>query len=285
MDDANELIRIPDDLQEVVQTLASGGGPGVCNQCEGSCENSCMRCQASCQSTCEKYCQSSQGCMATCETSAQNPTTAGSISVDKKNSGSTYATIIITAIPRATSYEIHYRPNDTSETDSIQTSSLTVKISGLLPNKLYFFNYFGLNEYGTGPFTQAAEYTTKGLVEPWDWGKQNVNASAELTKKAYNALISHGPTTDFSYLVWNDMVDKANEVVRARNHTWNTDYCTIDATKATSTDKNITASRVNSVWWNMRQFIKTGLSKKNPGDAITGQYFINLAAAINKAIP
>ena len=162
--------------------------------------------------------------------------------------------------------------------------SVTVTATGLSPQTYYSVDVYLYSQSGQ-IVGDSSSIKTEVAVNPWDWNISNGVATAAQTQKAHQALVNRGPTTDFSYLVWNDMVDKANEVVQARNHTWNTDYGTINETKASSVDKNITARRVNAVWWNMGQFITTGLSKKSPGDTITGQYFIDLANAINDAIP
>ena len=243
----------------------------TCQNCEG------LPCQ-----TCQD-CQVGEGCQTACESTSQAPTAAGSISV--VSVGQNSVTLKLSSIPKATGYTVLYRKDPGTSTSEISTTNLTVTISGLDPNTRYAFNYYGYNDYGTGPFTTAVYATTSSLIDPWDWNISNGVATAAQTQKAHQALVNRGPTTDFSYLVWNDMVDKANEIVQARNHTWNTDYGTINETKASSIDKNITARRVNAVWGNMGQFITTGLSKKSPGDTITGQYFIDLANAINDAIP
>lgn len=195
-------------------------------------------------------------------------------------------TLRLAAISKATSYKVMYRPTTTSSAQETTTTSLTCTISGLDPNTEYAFNYCGVNQYGTGPFTTTAYATTLGLVEPWDWNISNgPNATAAQTQKAHQALINKGPSTDFYYGVWNDMVEKAAEIVDARGVNWNADYGSVDATRATTTDKNITARRVNAIWWNMGHFISTGLQEQQPGNLITGQYFIDLANAMNRAIP
>lgn len=45
-------------------------------------------------------------------------------------------------------------------------------------------------------------------------------ASAEETQKAYQALINKGPTSDFSYMVWNDLCAKISDL----NKDWQTEY-------------------------------------------------------------
>ena len=85
-------------------------------------------------------------------------------------------------------------------------------------------------------------------------------------------------------MVWNDIVNKAYEVLTSRNLSWNTDYATLSATKMTSDDRVMTAARFNSVWWNVGHMVSTGLSKVNTGDIIKGSYFVTLTNAINNSI-
>lgn len=77
-------------------------------------------------------------------------------------------------------------------------------------------------------------------IRKWSWTATNpytynpginstyahLGATAAETKKAYQALVSHGPTTDFSYKVWNDMCAKIYDLNKAWQtnnyfgHTW-----------------------------------------------------------------
>lgn len=52
-------------------------------------------------------------------------------------------------------------------------------------------------------------------VSPWTWSGSNGSASAAQTRAAYSAIQNRGNLSDFSYLVWNDMVDKVKEILDA----------------------------------------------------------------------
>ena len=137
--------------------------------------------------------------------------------------------------------------------------------------------------------------TTKNTVTPWSWSSSNgpsYAATAEQTKAAYTAITTNGYLGEFSYLVWNDMVDKLYEIISDRSDSkgWVTTdsdgeyYGTLAETKMTSTDDVITAKRFNAMRWNCGQYVTTGLSKQSAGDVIYGSLFIALANAMNSCI-
>ena len=152
----------------------------------------------------------------------------------------------------------------------------------------YRITYNGLN-YTTGALTcPNYDFTVyfyfygyeKIPVEEWDWSISNGSATAAQTRAAYEAITENGKTTDFSYLVWNDLVNKAKEVIEDRGGTWDTTYGSHSATLMSSTDKVMTAKRYNAVWWNLAQFINTGIhSAKVSGERMLGSHFIDLANA------
>lgn len=118
-------------------------------------------------------------------------------------------------------------------------------------------------------------------VEPWSWSSSNGSASASQTKKAYSAVSNKGSLGDFSYLVWNDMVDKVQEILDANGDTWNTKYASYSATKMSSGDKTLTAKRFNSLRYNIGLRYSTGITEVSRGDRVYGSYFITLANCIN----
>ena len=222
------------------------------------------------------------------ETKGEPPSRYGSMKIVEDGIAKNSVSVSFTAIPNATYYIVSYRLNiDGSQVVSGTTNNLSYTFTGLNAKTSYVLNYRGANDFGEGPYMPSGiEVTTLGEVIPWDWMKQNVNASAALTQRAYEAISHNGPTTNFSYEVWNDIVDKAEEVVKARNEDWVETYGTAKDAKVDPSDKTITAKKFNAVWWNMAQFVPTGiLEKKNPGDIIEGNFFEKLTDAINASIP
>lgn len=218
-------------------------------------------------------------------TEIRPPLTSGTLTVT--NITATSITVQLAQIPDATSYLIAYRPSTSSTQLEIQTTSTTYTIEGLTPKTTYYLNYRGKNSGGTGPYmSSSVTATTKGEVEPWDWNISNGAATIQQTQLAYQALKNQGVLTNFSYLVWNDMVDKVAQIIDARGVSWHEDYGSIDETKMTSIDKILTAMRFNALWWNLSHFVTvSGAKKVSPGDVVLGSYFTALTDSMNKSIP
>ena len=79
-----------------------------------------------------------------------------------------------------------------------------------------------------------------GSISHWDWNSSNGQASSSATKAAYTAITSNGETSSFSYLVWNDIVNKVLEALEASGENWDRNgstYLTAESTKMSSSDK------------------------------------------------
>ena len=118
-------------------------------------------------------------------------------------------------------------------------------------------------------------------VSPWTWDKSNGNATRLQTPEAHTAVVTGGAVTDFSYLVWNDMVDKVLAIIDAADGEWYDNYASYEDTLMTADDKVITAKRFNSLRFNIGSRYSTGISEVSVGDDILGEYFITLADCIN----
>lgn len=121
-------------------------------------------------------------------------------------------------------------------------------------------------------------------VEPWSWSHSNGSASDAQTKKAYSAVSNNGYLESFSYLVWNDMVDKVKEILDANGYLWNALYASYSATKMTSNDKSLTAKRFNSLRYNIGSWYPTGIEDVYQEDFVYGSYFIRLTDCMNEWI-
>lgn len=126
--------------------------------------------------------------------------------------------------------------------------------------------------------------TDKILVSAWSWSSSNGTASASQTKAAYTALTNNGSTSDFSYLVWNDMCSKAIEIENAAGLTWSTKYASYADTKMSSSDKVLTATRFNSLRYNIGRSYSTGINEVASGDTVYAWYFTTLARCMNEWI-
>ena len=126
--------------------------------------------------------------------------------------------------------------------------------------------------------------TDKILVSAWSWSSSNGTASASQTKAAYTALTNNGSTSDFSYLVWNDMCSKVIEIENAAGLTWSTKYASYADTKMSSSDKVLTATRFNSLRHNIGRSYSTGINEVASGDTVYAWYFTTLARCMNEWI-
>ena len=126
--------------------------------------------------------------------------------------------------------------------------------------------------------------TDKIFVSAWSWSSSNGTASASQTKAAYTALTNNGSTSDFSYLVWNDMCSKVIEIENAAGLTWSTKYASYADTKMSSSDKVLTATRFNSLRYNIGRSYSTGINEVASGDTVYAWYFTTLARCMNEWI-
>lgn len=211
------------------------------------------------------------------------PSGTGSITVVSRTQ--TSITIRLASISNATVYHVVYRLASETATDYIDSYSTSVTISGLTPGTKYAINYRGMNSAGTNGFMSSPVYaTTLSSVSKWNWGLSNGNASANATTAAYYAVMNKGYVSNFSYMVWNDLVDKVLEVLISKNLSWNNNFLTSSATKMSSGDKTLTAVRFNSLRYNIGLHYSTGISTVSRGDTVYGSYFITLTNCINNWI-
>lgn len=201
----------------------------------------------------------------------------------------TSVTIKVTGITSGQEIRFYVREDPDpgySAADKTYTASatyMTRTLSGLSPGKDYACNVKldGTTWIGVQYFTTAESSVS---VEEWSWTSSNGNASASQTKSAYSAAANKGSTGKFSYLVWNDMVDKVYEILDATDGAWNSKYASYSATKMSSSDKSLTAKRFNSLRYNIGLHYSTGIGEVYRGDTVYGWYFTTLANCINSWI-
>lgn len=128
-------------------------------------------------------------------------------------------------------------------------------------------------------------------VTKWDWLASNGLASANQTLRAYNQVNNNGYTTDFSHLVWNDMVDKVYAVIKATTNWWDGTYGSYYDTKMSGPREILTAKMFNSLRNNIElvrlylgKSTTTGIGQVHTGDRVYGWYFTALTEFINGCI-
>lgn len=208
----------------------------------------------------------------------------------------TESSVTIRATGLTTGYTVRFfirLESDSSDTTvdesyTATSSTMTKTFYGLDSGTYYIVNV----QYGTWDtsFTWlGAEYftTDKESVPPpdyWSWTSSNGEATTVMTRNAYTAVTSNGYTTDFSYYVWNDMCAKVLEVREYAGYSWSSNYASYSATRMTSSDKEITATRFNSLRFNIGALYSTGISEVSKGDIIYGSYFTTLMSKLNSLI-
>lgn len=175
--------------------------------------------------------------------------------------------------------------------------------SGLAPGTTYIV-YMSYSRSTTGEGNYDSDSITTDEVSgvtPWSWNASNGTASAVQTRTAYNAVSNYGPISDFSYLVWNDMVAKVAEMRNRANQkpVWNTKYLTQASTSMSNTEsgRTMTAARYNSLRYNIGLYygfnevpsgelidLDSVTKEKVPGDPVIGSDFIDLMTCLNYAI-
>lgn len=174
--------------------------------------------------------------------------------------------------------------SDTSNfySDNFTASSSTHyrSCTGLTPNTRYVCN---VSVNGTLLGQQSFWTDSETInIDLWDWNVSNgSNASVQQTKNAYTAITTKGSILNFSYTVWNDMVDKVKEILDETSSSWNSTYATYANTKMTSSNKTMTATRFNSLKYNIDLHSSTGIATQSSGNIIYGSYFVTLANRIN----
>lgn len=118
----------------------------------------------------------------------------------------------------------------------------------------------------------------------WSWTSSNGSATTSQTQTAYTAITNNGYTDSFNYKVWNDMVDKVKAVLDSTGESWDSTYATYNNTKMSSSDKVLTATKFNSLRFNIGIHISTGITDRYTGDYVYGSYFITIANSLNNWI-
>lgn len=140
---------------------------------------------------------------------------------------------------------------------------------------------------GEGNYEYKSITTTSATVDPWDWTASNGEATADQTVIAYDVVNNPDSSRNvayFSYLVWNDLVDKVFEAWEADDGSWNSKYLSYNATRMTSSDRTLTAARFNSLRYNIGVNVSTDIDEVAKGDTVYGWYFERMTNCLNKWI-
>lgn len=306
--------------QSACQTTCEKKTQSCSTTCEKTCQTTCEKncqddCESACQDDCEYYegdcnscmvdaqdcggaqgdCDSCQGTTQSCSQSCSESCTAsseGSTSVDPTWSITSITNESVTAkVSDKGDYSyFSWSLRDSSGSTVISgptaySTSTSKTFSGLSPNTTYrVYISWSTSTTGMG-FYDWDSFTTANVdLEPWSWSENNGDAGDTLTVGAYVAITDGGSTSNFNYLVWNDLVNKVMDAKDVAGYSWNTKYLTLGDTLMSSSDKTMTAARFNSVRYNIGIHQSTGLDEVASGDPCKGAYFSVLTTALNKWI-
>lgn len=128
-------------------------------------------------------------------------------------------------------------------------------------------------------------------VAYWSWSESNGEATGSQTRAAYDAVRNHGEVSDFSYLVWNDLVNKILEIKQYAGFEWNAYFDLYENTLMSEDERTLTALKFNSARYNIGIHMSTtsdnypdGIQPVSRGDKVMGEYFIIIARCINDFI-
>lgn len=168
---------------------------------------------------------------------------------------------------------------------SYATESSSVTFSGLSQGTTYTIRARITNTSGLLDKEYEIDVTTdKPSVSQWSWSSSNGNATSAQTRSAKTAIDNQGRLSNFSYLVWNDLVNKVNEALTAGGSSWSNQYADISSTRMSSNNKLLTATRFNSLRFNIGRKQSTGISDVSKGDVVYGWYFTRLTDRLNTYI-
>lgn len=172
------------------------------------------------------------------------------------------------------------------------TGSVDVTVTGLSPGTNYtvelsIYRYVDTTTYYMGSYSRSTDGVS---ITPWSWTSANsttnpvhtAEATASQTTAARNACQNKTAVSNFSYKVWNDLVWKVSEarVAGGDSAGWNNYYDTRDNTLMTSSSKILTATRYNSLRYNIGTVFSVPTSQKiaevSTGDTVGGTtHFLN----------
>lgn len=165
--------------------------------------------------------------------------------------------------------------------------TITLTAGGLSPSTSYEATAILLTE-SVGQVAEDTAYvtTTRPPVSLWSWTSSNGSASASQTQNVYMILQGSRPADSFSYLVWNDLIDKVVDMRQAVGYSWTTDtgkYPSASGCKV-SAGEAMSALKYNALKTNIGSIRSTGIPDVSPGDEITGYMLIHLTDVLNDII-
>ncbi len=153
------------------------------------------------------------------------------------------------------------------------------------------------NLYSTSAYEITAVITAPSwsyivtIYPRWTWNFSNGSCTATQAKAAYTAVMNKGKTSDFSYQVWNDLVNRVKLIRELRGMTaWLTSYASHGNTCMTSSSKTLTATRFNSLVYNLNNLSTSiipgsgTIGYVSAGNVVYGSSFVTIATRIDQCM-
>ena len=188
------------------------------------------------------------------------------------------------SVDGADGYTYAYRESSASSAIYGSTTGTSITIRGLKSNTIYVVNVRAYNSYGESEYAGGRYVNTEPKPLHWSWDSSNGEATTTATQTAYEAITKKGLLSDFNYKVWNDMCTKVSNVrLFAEVGAWDTTGggLTISETKMNANDKTLTATRFNSLKYQIGSHVPTGIGDKVAGNIVYGSYFVTLMEKLN----
>lgn len=182
---------------------------------------------------------------------------------------------------------------------------MSIDLSGFQNNTNYWARVYVLYGYDislpvqnpTGVYSDAVPFQTSEQLTPmkwaWysysgSWNESYANAQYDQIYNAYQAVHNKMSCDNFSYIVWNDLVDWVCHLITAYHGSYSS--TTVNSAKMTSNSRTLSAVRWNALGSlvqtlneKMTNSLLTFVTKES-GDIVYGDLFTNLTTNINNAI-
>lgn len=149
-------------------------------------------------------------------------------------------------------------------------------------------------------YTSEFEYSSgdnliiraESCIKPWTWSDSYGNATDLQVTRASRAIRNNGDVSDFSYIVWNDLVTRTLATYDfTGGYGWKSSpYGSYDNTLMTASNRKLTAARFNALRSNIDRICDlsgcstTGIGIKYKGDRVIGSDFITLTTCLSECI-
>lgn len=191
---------------------------------------------------------------------------------------------------KASDNSIVYESQVYSKRKGGSSSHFNESVDGLTQNTRYTWTArLGYEKNDDGDIAwlgtrRSGSFTTDAVITKWSWTSSNGSASADETARAYSVLNGKIPVYgNFSYKVWNDLVDKVSKMRNAKGYTWDSNGGTSQSGAKVSSGEVLTAKKFNSLKYNVGS-VKGTYKDVSSGEQIFGWHFTKITDVLNEII-